>query len=567
MNSGDSPAKNAADHPADSPKSTKSGDVRKLGFLLLLFILPFLYLQQRTEIKQAWGEHWHAINYDPAYAYLFNGLNIATGKPPYHVDHPGTPVQMWTAILIRLGNLHSDTSQISENVIQDAPKWIDLSTLSIAWLVSAAILFAGVFVWMVNRNIVQALVMQSGFLLVPTFAAYSVRLDAEGMLVAIGTIFSATLIASVYCKPQKIAFFEFALGFIFAVAVATKITFLMNFLLIPGFLFRPERWKKTAPIVALGGTVGLALSLWPVFPELSRSMHFWTKIASRQGYYGEGSPGLPDWNVWLNSAIELLRGNIMVVLLAIAIPSILLVIAARSHFSKKGGGKENETTKALLLPCLSIFATIVVQTILVAKHPAQHYLLAGYPMAILGAALALGVLKNSLTLRHFAIASFGLVSLYFGFLLEANNRTLNEWAQIHSARKEFLARDLLQIATIEPGLRRSFYFGSSSPTYALHFGNGYSGNRYGTQLESIYPNQLNFVIWNHRFIFSTGFIVPGADPDSTGKFLFVGPMDSDALTKLLARGDLDFELTPMYDSTYSHAAVVEFHEKPQESPQ
>jgi len=37
-----------------------------------------------------------ALDYDPAYPYLFNGAGLMKGYNPSLVEHPGTPVQILT---------------------------------------------------------------------------------------------------------------------------------------------------------------------------------------------------------------------------------------------------------------------------------------------------------------------------------------------------------------------------------------------------------------------------------------------------------------------------------------
>ena len=45
---------------------------------------------------------WVSQNFDPGYFYYFNALNVALGQPALFVDHPGTPLIMLGAGLLRI---------------------------------------------------------------------------------------------------------------------------------------------------------------------------------------------------------------------------------------------------------------------------------------------------------------------------------------------------------------------------------------------------------------------------------------------------------------------------------
>ena len=85
--------------------------------LVALAIIPFLYAAAGLALKASRGPYWLGTNTDPEYAYLFNALLIASGRAPFHVDHPGTPVQMIGAVVLRALSAVSGRGVLADDVI------------------------------------------------------------------------------------------------------------------------------------------------------------------------------------------------------------------------------------------------------------------------------------------------------------------------------------------------------------------------------------------------------------------------------------------------------------------
>src|SRR6185436_1662443 len=85
--------------------------------LVALGLAPVLYVAAGLVLKASRGPYWLGTNADPEYAYLFNALSIAGGHAPYHVDHPGTPLQMLGAVVLRAIALASGCDALVPDVI------------------------------------------------------------------------------------------------------------------------------------------------------------------------------------------------------------------------------------------------------------------------------------------------------------------------------------------------------------------------------------------------------------------------------------------------------------------
>lgn len=87
-------------------------------YILVAVILSIIFIA-------AWHLREHATpfylhNADPEYCYFFNALNILQGKSPGHVDHPGTPLQMLGALVIRLASILTNDGHSSDSLVSNA---------------------------------------------------------------------------------------------------------------------------------------------------------------------------------------------------------------------------------------------------------------------------------------------------------------------------------------------------------------------------------------------------------------------------------------------------------------
>src|SRR5215510_7041448 len=85
---------------ADPAIASKNASRWKPAMLFLL-LLPALTVLVEFRLRDASGPYWLGANLDPSYAYLLNSLNIADYHRPYFIGHPGTPVHITGAAVIR----------------------------------------------------------------------------------------------------------------------------------------------------------------------------------------------------------------------------------------------------------------------------------------------------------------------------------------------------------------------------------------------------------------------------------------------------------------------------------
>src|SRR5688572_3806353 len=133
---------------------------------LAWLFLPCIYLVLHGTFVHARGPYYLAPYLDPDYAYLCNSLNLAIGKPPYHVHHPGTSVQALGAAVITIAHPFSSKGEKIQAVITRSEQHLALINFFFAALYAVSLVLVGITVWRSTGKWEPALLLQgSPFLL------------------------------------------------------------------------------------------------------------------------------------------------------------------------------------------------------------------------------------------------------------------------------------------------------------------------------------------------------------------------------------------------------------------
>ena len=85
-----------------------------------LAALPLTFVAILFAMRASSLPFWQSFNLDPDYYYLLNGLRIVEGLAPTDVSHPGTPVQMLIAAVIKALHPLASTDATVDAVLRDA---------------------------------------------------------------------------------------------------------------------------------------------------------------------------------------------------------------------------------------------------------------------------------------------------------------------------------------------------------------------------------------------------------------------------------------------------------------
>jgi hypothetical protein len=279
-------------------------------------------------------------------------------------------------------------------------------------------------------------------------------------------------------------------GLVCALGIAAKLTF-FPLIVISFFCCRSLRDRITFSISFL---LSLAIVLIPIYSRLARLSVWILNLGIHSGTYGQGSLGLPGGAQYLDSVQSLFQAEPLVVVIPLAAAIGVTVLCLATPRRKTDSPRLSWKT-ALLLVAFQIISFIAI-----AKHPSAHYLI---PLC-LGTGLSLVLLflaldtSNAGTLRSSVAWVMLGGSLFLGFYRFAE-ATPHTYQTLWERKADLLrlykhARQLAENDTI------AYYYSSSSPEFALSFGNTYSRGVFAPILSARYPRALFFDPFLGRFV-------------------------------------------------------------------
>lgn len=348
---------------------------------------------------------------DPAYAYLFNGLLILDGQVPWHVDHPGTPLQFISAAVVLLLNAHSEIfngvqqSNLIDSVLQDPEIYLYGVSCVVLIMNAGALYYFGYRVLSASKTIWLAIFCQvSGvsFAILTPRAAY---VAPEALLLF--TTFCLLGLLSPYIfsdrkNPQNSQKFPTPLvGIILGFGLALKVTFMPML----GLIFLVPSYRKIIKIL-LYALITFLVLITPIYTNFDRMFGWLWSVASHSGIHGSGSRLVMDWSQLLTN-IKLVVSWYSL-LYGVMISLFVFLVAALMLRAKK-------LVNNISIRTPFVFVLVVAaQTILVLKHPGAHYLIPVLPLAYVGFAWMLyQVIEGAETSQKYKNSKFKFVMISF----------------------------------------------------------------------------------------------------------------------------------------------------------
>jgi hypothetical protein len=341
------------------------------------------------------GLQW--LDYDCAYAYLFNGAGLMKGYNPFHTDHPGTSVQILTGLISILSwsvaRLCGMTSLAFPASVAANPEEY-LSVIMTAFLVMncVAVYWLGAAITRATGFVAAGIACQTGYFLFGALFPRIVHAAPEAILCLAATalmgVLAPVLFADRNCSDRRAG----AAGFFIALGVASKVTFAP--LLLLTFLLRSPR----AIFIAMSASaLYTVLLLLPIISQLKHVFGWLLSIATHQGSHGAGAAGFIDWAVIPERVGQ------------IASAEPLLVVAAVATVATMLFSSSSDRRKAAI-----IAATLGALILLVLKHFSVHYLMPA--VAIAPAIIVWGVSRFARRPLPYAVAAtiasvIGIVSI------------------------------------------------------------------------------------------------------------------------------------------------------------
>jgi hypothetical protein len=443
---------------------------------LLLFMLFLL-----TEIH-AFYQVW----LDPVYAYLMNGLTFALGSNDIgHIDHPGTPLQLLVALLIRFLYIFGQSHDLATDVLTHPESYLHFISIVLIAFNCLALWLVGVAANRFIKNRSLAVIVQLAPLLVFQVVNFMPIVACETVVVFSSLAIVSGLLLHEMPEERK-GFWLVWIAFFSALMVATKISTAV--MLILPFLFfanNMQRIKFTFLILILA-----ILFVLPVWEKLSNLTGFLAKMATHTGQYGSGEAKWFDATIYLRSLGQMIAKEWTFALHVLLIPVGWLVI-----FRRKLKGQMPRIYLALSVATL-------LQMAVVARHYSFHYLMPVFAMAMpLHLLFWLKIFQmkiESWSLRMVAFSAMILVAGVFGRLFVMNHFSAGIVNPVN--RTSAAVRTQIQGTHI---IISDYKNGFALPEPALRFGLAYCGPaakaKYAPILAAHYSGNY---YWNQREGFS-----------------------------------------------------------------
>jgi hypothetical protein len=423
---------------------------------------------------------------DPDYNYLLNALNIAEFKGPAYTDHPGTTIQLFGAIVLRVAqifhNLFHNREHIRVLVISNPEFYLHLLQAIIAVMTALTLFGSALILFHSTKNYWASVIYQlTPLLFVPFFMQYSDRFSPEPFLMIAGLWLGCLLLFQVFSTtPLSENRYSLFAGLIVAFGIVSKITFI-PLGLIPLGLMRSKKGILRYGFTVIGAFLIFTLPIGGRYPQFLK----WVlELSTHQAVYRS----IQGWGDFLNFIKQ--NQTYFTLFFSTWVLAIGCFLRARS-----------EKANRLLL---AVAVGITFQLLMVFKHIEAHYLIAAMPltgvftflMCIKVKKLKSGFVKGLGIgfIFSLVIVPLRMDILYFKYFYENPSTILAEFDKV----SELVKKEYSHCAVVT--------YDSYSPEYALLLGNGNAGARHNNPLSDIYPNRYyynaltnKYVYWNKDF--------------------------------------------------------------------
>lgn len=453
----------------------------------LLLVLPALFTVVLFIMRGNSLPFWQVFNLDPDYYYLLNGLMVVEMKAPTDIGHPGTPVQVFIALVMRLMHLGQPTGAVVEAVL-DAPERHLIMVTSVMYPLIGLALFAlgRAFLGFTGR-LAPALLAQSAPFLSMIIPKFGLHPKPEGFLIiAVALLMVVALkVAEAERQEDRLAgWLGLAIGF----GIACKLQFVAMGL-VPLFLLDRRRLFLVLPLATVAGFL---IFVSPAIPSYPLFLGWWGKVLTHSGAYGTGGAGVVDAGRYHRAVIGLFGSKL---LFSIGFGLSLLTLAGYARLRRRGVIERQQLARLLAGMVLAQLATVLI----VAKQSAAHYmvpalLLTGPELAVIWV----------LSAQVFPVVSHRRVWLGLGAVLivVSAHAVWKQNAELARWTRDAQSFDMSRFGACA----KIDYDSSSSQAYAFQRGDMNTYGRYSSKLALRMPKDTytwfinDHSYWPHGFM-------------------------------------------------------------------
>jgi len=471
---------------------------------VLLFLLGILYLHTTGNFFQK--------SVDPEYAYLFNGALLADHKPDiYYVDHPGTPLLIVIAAVIRVIHIFKPGQDLITEVVKNPELYIKATIYTINLVSAVIIFFLGLITLKKTRNVFLAILLQLIPFVHPLGLESLARLTPESFMLIVICLWMILVISMISNKESRWNWIWYGLasGILVGLSVAVKLT-LIPFVVIPMIIL--SGWKDRL-LFAFTSVISFFMFAFPILYKYEE-FYTWVKnIVTHTGIYGTGDRGVVHWDEFFGHLkLQLANSPYLLISLIILILSLILYLFIRKE------GIRREPLKIQL----AIAAIFVVSSnyLITAKHFAFHYMLPSIlltvPMIVLSGSMLRQIFPYLFTIPRLKMGMIILGIFILIIIIPSSYRQLSLREERRKSLQESYSLFKKHRSEV-PLIIGASYYGCTAVEYALTFGIHVSG-KYGPyiseKMNGVYPSAYLYFPWGKTFyagkkeILASDFMVP-----------------------------------------------------------
>lgn len=444
---------------------------------LAFIALPVVFLIVSLVMRHHAGPFWLWSNLDPDYWYLIDSLNLVNGDWPKHIAHPGTTLHAIGALMIKVMHPFATSEEINQQVLTNPEAYLTLISRGLILLNTLALTVVGLVGYRVFGELTPALLLQTGPFLSKLIFKWTLHVSPEPLLVT--TVIALAIVTLLALREGQLdnhrTRYAIAFAIIAGFGIATKVTS-AGMSLLPLFLLGNVR---SIILYSVAIAASIILFSLPAAGSYGMIIDRLTMISTASGFHGTGEQTFINLSTYPRDLIRVSSRPMFFIVLFLGLG---LCISLWRKYRRKARPYP-AVGRALAGLCLAY----VAQALLVAKHPAGHYMIPALTMSALGLALIYQVSKELLLpdgagqkrLRiGFAVLLLVLVGAQANSLVRLDGqfqqRTANA-AAIDDSPYEHCAR--------------IYFWPASHPLYALFMGSWNAKYSFDEALDALYPDK------------------------------------------------------------------------------
>jgi hypothetical protein len=465
-------------------------------------ILPIVLFISASALKEIQGPYY-LFFYDPSYVYLINSLNLAqlSGYGVGHFDHPGTPVQVIGAAVVKvIYLLTSKEADIAVDVLTRPESYLYAMNKTFAVLNCIGLFLLGLFTLRITKSLFLSLLIQiSPFVSMELFFGLIIC-TPENLLIFVSMTYIGAMIYYLYndnLNGKMPLSFLIAMAVICGLGLATKISFfpllVFPLIIISGF--------KRKLLFTLLTFVSFILFILPGLSNYEYFLNWISELILKSGKYGKGEATVINSGTFFNNLLLIFSKDKLFSLSYLVSVFALFLLLRKSNSSS---AISHIKQKKILISLVTIFS---LQIIIVAKHYAQYYMIPSFMLSVF-----------ALIISAYVIAGTSFDKVYekrFKYAISLMGLLIFSWSliQIVSSYYEGDAqrKDALEMVNLIEQNRKGALvissFGSSSSECALAFSSQYAAgqsSRYRDILAGKSESKIFYNQWIDQFYCLTG---------------------------------------------------------------